>query len=53
VWDTAYTGIRGTNYLLQKAAEFRLGAQIDRWVGEARFSGHHYWNLVKTYGGVP
>ena len=54
VWDNAYTGIRGTNYLLQKAAESGLGAQIDRWVGEARFfRAYHYWNLVKTYGGVP
>ena len=54
VWDNAYTGIRATNYLLQKAAESGLGAQIDRWVGEARFfRAYHYWNLVKTYGGVP
>ena len=54
VWDDAYTGIRATNYLLQKAAESGLGAQIDRWVGEARFfRAYHYWNLVKTYGGVP
>ena len=54
VWDIAYTGIRATNYLLQKAVESGLGAQIDRWVGEARFfRAYHYWNLVKTYGGVP
>ncbi len=54
VWSDAYTGIRATNYLLQKAAESGLGAQIDRWVGEARFfRAYHYWNLVKTYGGVP
>jgi len=54
VWNDAYTGIRATNYLLQKAAESGLGPQIDRWVGEARFfRAYHYWNLVKTYGGVP
>src|SRR5438874_4226176 len=54
VWDDAYTGIRATNYLLQKAAESGLGSQIDRWVGEALFfRAYHYWNLVKTYGGVP
>ena len=54
VWDDAYTGIRATNYLLQKAVESGLGAQIDRWVGEARFfRAYHYWNLVRTYGGVP
>jgi len=54
VWNDSYTGIRATNYLLQKAAESGLGAQIDRWVGEARFfRAYYYWNLVKTYGGVP
>ncbi len=54
VWDNAYAGIRATNYLLEKAAASGLGAQIDRWVGEARFfRAYNYWNLVKTYGGVP
>lgn len=54
VWDSAYVGIRGTNYLLLKAEESGLGAEIDRWVGEALFfRAYHYWNLAKTYGGVP
>src|SRR5207245_8954934 len=30
VWNDAYTGIPATNYLLQKAAQSGLGAQIDR-----------------------
>src|SRR5882672_10436795 len=30
VWDNAYKGIRSTNYLLQKAQESNLGADIDR-----------------------
>jgi len=54
VWDSSYAGIRATNYLLTKAATSGLGTQIDRWVGEALFfRAYHYWNLVKTYGGVP
>jgi len=54
LWDDSYTGIRATNYLLQKAAASGLGAQIDRWVGEARFfRAYYYWNLAKAYGGVP
>ncbi len=54
LWDNSYAGIRATNYLLTKAAASGLGTQIDRWVGEARFfRAYHYWNLVKTYGGVP
>jgi hypothetical protein len=54
VWDSSYIGIRATNYLLEKAAQSALGSQIDRWVGEALFfRAYHYWNLVKTYGGVP
>jgi hypothetical protein len=54
VWDNSYAGIRATNYLLTKAATSGLGTQIDRWVGEALFfRAYHYWNLVKTYGGVP
>lgn len=54
VWDSAYKWIRSTNYLLQKASESQLGADIDRWVGEALFfRAYSYWNLVKTFGGVP
>lgn len=54
VWDTAYAVIRGTNYLLEKARESNLGAEIDRWVGEAMFfRAYQYWNLVKKFGGVP
>jgi hypothetical protein len=54
LWTTSYAGIRATNYLLTKASESDLGSQIDRWVGEALFfRAYHYWNLVKTYGGVP
>jgi hypothetical protein len=54
LWTNSFVGIRATNYLLAKATESGLGSQIDRWVGEALFfRAYHYWNLVKTYGGVP
>ncbi|KAA2240754.1 RagB/SusD family nutrient uptake outer membrane protein [Chitinophaga agrisoli] len=54
LWDSSYKRIRGTNYLLQKAQSSTLGTDIDRWVGEALFfRAYHYWNLVKTFGGVP
>ena len=54
VWDTNYFNIRATNYLVQKASESGLGAAIDRWVGEALFfRAYHYWNLAKSFGGVP
>jgi hypothetical protein len=54
LWNHSYEGIRGTNYLLTKAAGSGLGAAIDRWVGEALFfRAYQYWKLAKTYGGVP
>jgi hypothetical protein len=54
LWTDSYTGIRGTNYLLEKAATSPLGTQIDRWVGEALFfRAYYYWKLAKAYGGVP
>ena len=41
--------------MLAKAEESELlPEEIDRWVGEALFfRAYHYWNLAKTYGGVP
>jgi starch-binding outer membrane protein, SusD/RagB family len=54
LWDNSYKYIRSTNYLLEKAEGSSLGAGIDRWKGEALFfRAYNYWNLVKTYGGVP
>lgn len=54
VWDEAYDYIRTTTYLLQKASESDLGAEIDRWVGEAYFfRAYNYWKLVRSFGGVP
>jgi hypothetical protein len=54
LWDNSYKYIRATNYLLEKAETSTLGAGIDRWKGEALFfRAYNYWNLVKTFGGVP
>lgn len=54
VWDNSYKYIRAANYLLQKAGESKLGTEVDRWKGEALFfRAYNYWNLVKTFGGVP
>lgn len=54
LWNNSYVVIRATNYLLQKAEESALGPEIDRWVGEALFfRAYHYWNLTKSFGGVP
>ena len=54
VWDNSYKYIRSANYLLQKAQESTLGSDVDRWVGEALFfRAYNYWNLAKTFGGVP
>ncbi len=54
VWDTAFVGLRGTNYLLEKARKYTGDEDISRWVGEAYFfRAYFYWNLVKKYGGVP
>ena len=54
LWDDSYEGIRGVNYLINKAEESTLGSEIDRWVGEALFfRAYHYWNLTKTFGGIP
>jgi hypothetical protein len=54
LWDNAYENIRSVNYLLQKANESSLGSEIDAPVGEARFfRAYYYFNLVKSFGGVP
>ncbi len=54
VWNTAYSYIRSVNYFLQKAESANLGTTNDRWVGEALFfRAYNYWELVKSFGGVP
>lgn len=55
LWDQSYKYIRAANYLLQKAQESKLApADVDRWAGEALFfRAYNYWNLTKSFGGVP
>ncbi len=54
LWTTSYEFIRSANYLLDKAATSTFAAEIDKPVGEAKFfRAYYYYNLVKSYGGVP
>jgi len=51
-WD--YSGIRSCNTLLAKARAYTGGGNISQYVGEAYFfRAFAYFNLLKTYGGVP
>ncbi|GGH08591.1 RagB/SusD family nutrient uptake outer membrane protein [Sphingobacterium alkalisoli] len=51
-WD--YGGIRTCNILLEKAAAYTGADNITQHVGEALFfRAYNYFNLLKTYGGVP
>jgi len=51
-WD--YSGIRSCNVLLSKAAAYTGTGDIIQYVGEAYFfRAFAYFNLLKTYGGVP
>ncbi|MEN6456084.1 MAG: RagB/SusD family nutrient uptake outer membrane protein [Prolixibacteraceae bacterium] len=54
IWDDAWEGIRGVNYLLEKSRGYTGDEDISRWVGEAWFfRAYFYWKLVKSFGGVP
>ena len=51
-WD--YSGIRSSNILLSKATAYTGAGDINQYVGEAYFfRAFAYFNLLKTYGGVP
>jgi len=51
-WD--YSGIRSSNILLEKAALYTGMDNINQYVGEAYFfRAFAYFNLLKTFGGVP
>lgn len=50
----SYSGIRSYNILLQKAQEYTGNDDISQYVGEAYFfRAFAYFDLLKTYGGVP
>jgi starch-binding outer membrane protein, SusD/RagB family len=49
-----YSGIRSCNILLSKAAAYTGSGDLSEYVGEAYFfRAFAYFNLLKTYGGVP
>jgi hypothetical protein len=51
-WD--YSGIRSCNTLLSKANAYTGTGDISQYVGEAYFfRAFIYFNLLKTFGGVP
>lgn len=51
-WD--YSGIRNCNILLAQAAEYTGTGNIDQYTGEAHFfRAYIYFNLLRTFGGVP
>jgi hypothetical protein len=53
-WNTAYTRVRTTNYLLAKAAVYPNQAEITQYVGEAKFfRAYLYFDLLQQFGGVP
>ncbi|SHM49827.1 Starch-binding associating with outer membrane [Chitinophaga jiangningensis] len=50
----SYNGIRSCNTLLAKAATYTGAGDISQYVSEAYFfRAFAYFNLLKTYGGVP
>lgn len=53
-WNTAFTRIRETNYLLSKAAEYSNADEIKQYVAEAKFfRAYTYFDLLQQYGQVP
>ncbi|NLR77160.1 RagB/SusD family nutrient uptake outer membrane protein [Chitinophaga eiseniae] len=49
-----YSGIRSCNILLSKATAYTGGGDISQYVSEAYFfRAFSYFNLLKTFGGVP
>jgi hypothetical protein len=56
-WSDAYVVIRNANYFLQTMPAYAFNfdqAQVDHWLGEARFiRSFTYFELAKRYGGVP
>jgi starch-binding outer membrane protein, SusD/RagB family len=56
-WENGYKLIREANYFLETLPQYADNfspAQVNNWVGEARFiRAIAYFALVKRYGGVP
>jgi hypothetical protein len=53
-WNTSYSRIRTTNYLLEKAVTYAIPAEIAQYVAEAKFfRAYTYFDLLQQFGGVP
>ena len=53
-WNSAYSRIRATNYLLSKAESYAKPAEIEKYVAEAKFfRAYLYFDLLQLFGGVP
>ena len=53
-WNTAYTRLREVNYLLAKADNYIVPADIATYVAEAKFfRAYIYFDLLQQFGGVP
>lgn len=53
-WVVDYSRIYATNYLLDKAAAYKMPADIAQFVAEAHFfRAYVYFDLLQQYGGVP
>jgi hypothetical protein len=53
-WNTGYSRIRATNYLLERAAAYPAPDEIKKYVAEAKFfRAYVYFDLLQQYGGVP
>lgn len=53
-WNTAFSRIRSTNYLLDRATAYPTPNDISRYVAEAKFfRAYIYFDLLQQFGGVP
>lgn len=53
-WTSGYQNLRKCNVLLQKAEEYDGKEDIGRWIATAHFfRAFNYFNLLRTFGGVP
>lgn len=53
-WNTAYTRIRATNYLIEKANTYSQPNDIKTFVAEAKFfRAYSYFDLLQQFGEVP
>lgn len=55
IWVANYRGITRANLAVEVLPGIAIDASLkSRLIGEARFlRAYYYWNLVRTYGGVP